>query len=141
MTSPASVSSASSSPAARERSGGLAAWQWRDYPRVHTARANLALHIATAPIFFASCLTLAGTPFLALTGRASQGGWRMALAALVGLVLAVAAQGRGHRLEPEPPAPFRGPLDVLARLFLEQLFTFPKFVLTGGFARAWRKAS
>lgn len=139
MTSPASVSSASS-PIDHERSGGLAAWQWRDYPRVHTDRANLALHIATAPVFFTSCLTLVASPFLALGGSASQAGW-MALAALVGLIFAVAAQGRGHRLEDEPPTPFRGPLDVLARLFLEQLFTFPKFVLTGGFARAWRKAS
>jgi hypothetical protein len=50
----------------------------------------------------------------------------------------MAVQGRGHRLEKNAPVPFRGPLDVLARIFVEQWVTFPRFVLSGGFARAWR---
>jgi hypothetical protein len=37
------------------------------------------------------------------------------------------------------PVPFRGPLDVLVRIFAEQFVTFPRFVLTGGLARAWRR--
>jgi hypothetical protein len=45
-----------------------------------------------------------------------------------------------HRFEPEPPAPFRSRLDFAARLFSEQWVTFPRFVLSGGFARAWRAA-
>jgi hypothetical protein len=61
-----------------------------------------------------------------------------ALGGLVLLPLAMAAQGRGHRLEKVPPAPFAGPLDVVARIFAEQLITFPRFVLSGGFTRAWR---
>ena len=61
--------------------------------------------------------------------------------ALAGVVVAVAAQGRGHKIEARPPAPFRSPLDVVARLLVEQLITFPRFVLSGGFARAWRGAA
>ncbi len=54
--------------------------------------------------------------------------------------LALAAQGRGHRLETTPPIPFRSPLDAVARLIVEQLVTFPRFVLSGGFARSWKAA-
>jgi hypothetical protein len=57
------------------------------------------------------------------------------------MALAVALQGRGHAVERTSPAPFRGPLDVVARLFAEQWITFPRFVLSGGFARAWRASS
>ena len=62
------------------------------------------------------------------------------LAGLVAMAVAMALQGKGHRLEQEPPARFRSPLDVIARIFAEQLVTFPRFVLSGGFARAWREA-
>lgn len=37
--------------------------------------------------------------------------------------------------------PFRSPFDVLARLVVEPWVTFPRFVLSGGFVRAWREAS
>jgi hypothetical protein len=62
----------------------------------------------------------------------------MALPGLVGMVGAMAAQGRGHKLETTAPVPFRGPLDVVSRIFVEQWVTFPRFVLSGGLARAWR---
>jgi hypothetical protein len=67
------------------------------------------------------------------------GGW-LALAGVAAMAGAMAAQGRTHRLEATPPAPFRGPADVLARIFVEQWVTFPRYVLGGGFARAWRAA-
>jgi hypothetical protein len=51
---------------------------------------------------------------------------------------ALAAQGRGHRTEANAPVPFRSPFDFVARFFVEQWVTFPRFVLGGGFARAWR---
>ena len=51
---------------------------------------------------------------------------------------AIVAQGRGHRLEREAPQPFRSPVDALVRLVVEQFVTFPRFVLRGGFAHAWR---
>jgi hypothetical protein len=36
---------------------------------------------------------------------------------------------------------FRGPGDFLARFFAEQWFTFPRYVLSGRFADAWRRAA
>ena len=41
-------------------------------------------------------------------------------------------------LEKNPPVPFAGPLDVVARIFGEQWLSFPRYVLSGGFAKAWR---
>ena len=55
-------------------------------------------------------------------------------------LVAVALQGRGHRLEPVPPEPFSGPLNFVSRLFFEQWVTFPRFVLSGGWLAALRKA-
>jgi hypothetical protein len=57
------------------------------------------------------------------------------------MVGAVALQGRGHRLEGVAPIPFRGPIDVVSRIFVEQWVTFPRYVLSGGLARAWRATS
>ena len=57
------------------------------------------------------------------------------------MVGAMAMQGRGHRTEPQAPARFLGPFDVLARILAEQWIAFPRFVLTGGFARAWKAAA
>jgi hypothetical protein len=114
------------------REGGLIAWQWAIYPAGHTTRANLLIHILTVPIFEIGTLTLLGSlaiaPVYALLG----------LAMMVG---AMAAQGQGHAREPQSPVPFRGAVDVLARILAEQWIAFPRFVLTGGFARAWVNAS
>ena len=114
-----------------EREGGLLAWQLREYPNGHRDRRNLVVHALTAPLF------MAGTCALALAPLA--GPWLLA-GALPAMLVAVALQGRGHRLEAVAPIPFRGPLDVVARLFVEQWVTFPRFVLGGGFARNWRAA-
>lgn len=110
----------------------LLAWQFEHYPLNHADRANLALHAATVPLF------VLGLPLFVL----ALAGGRLALAG-VGLaltLLALAAQGRGHRREPHAPAPFRSRGDMIARLVAEQFVTFPRFVLSGGFARAWRAA-
>ncbi|HVN35194.1 MAG TPA: terminase, partial [Casimicrobiaceae bacterium] len=83
-------------------------------------------------------LFLIGTLGLVLAGvRASLA----LLAIAIGCILvAVAAQGRAHRLEPVPPEPFSGPLNFVSRLFFEQWVTFPRFVVSGGWGRALRKA-
>jgi hypothetical protein len=112
------------------REGGLLAWQLRNYPAGHRDRRNLALHAATAPLF------VAGTCALVLTPLA--GPWLLAFA-VPALLLPLLAQGRGHRLEASRPSPFLGPGDFAARLFVEQWVTFPRYVLSGGFARAWRE--
>jgi hypothetical protein len=116
---------------ASDREGGLLAWQLREYPNGHRDRRNLVIHAITVPLF------LTGTCALALTPLA--GVWLLA-GALPAMLVAVALQGRGHRLEAAAPIPFRSPFDAVARLFVEQWLTFPRFVLGGGFARSWRAA-
>ncbi len=111
-----------------ERTESLLRWQLALYPRTHRARLNLVVHILTVPLF------MAGTVALAVAWR-----WPwLAAAGVVAMVAAVALQGRGHARESEPPVPFAGPLDVVTRIFVEQWITFPRFVVSGGFARAWR---
>jgi len=62
----------------------------------------------------------------------------LAPAGALAMAGAMAMQGAGHRRETVPPAPFQGPRDVLTRIFAEQWITFPRFVSSGAFARAWR---
>jgi hypothetical protein len=116
---------------ADERTGGLLRWQRRHYDAGHRDRVNLVLHLITVPMFQLGTVALLATPWL---------GWT-ALSGLGAMVTAVVAQGRGHRRESTAPLPFRGPLDVVARLFAEQWITFPRWAVGGGVARAWREAS
>jgi hypothetical protein len=109
----------------------LLGWQWRLYSEGHRDRRNLLIHAATVPLFQAGTLVALASPWLGPVG----------LAGLALLPAAMALQGGGHRREPVGPVPFAGPFDVLARIFAEQLITFPRFVLTGGFARAWRESA
>lgn len=113
------------------REAGLVAWQWSQYPTGHRDRRNLLAHAATVPLFMAGTLAVALSP--------AAGPWSAALGLAV-MAGVMAVQGRTHRLEASPPAPFRGPADVVLRIVTEQWLTFPRFVLSGGFARAWRGA-
>ncbi len=112
------------------REDGLLAWQWSIYPDGHREPRNLAVHVLTVPLFI---LGTCAVPLAPLVGA-----WWLAPCGLGAMLAAVALQGRTHKLEKVPPAPFRGPRDVLARLFAEQWVTFPRYVLSGEFARAWR---
>jgi hypothetical protein len=107
--------------------------QYATYADVHSDRRNLLVHVAMVPVFVAGLAALASG--LALLS------WPIAVFGLVAMVASMAAQGRGHGLEARPPVPFAGPSDVVARIFAEQLVTFPRFVLSGGFARAWRASA
>ena len=107
--------------------------QFSDYPRVHTERANLLIHIVAVPVFDLSWVAFAA----AVAGRSPVA----ALASVAVAVAAFAAEGRGHALEAEAPIPFAGPRDVVTRIFAEQFITFPRFVLSGGWSRAFRAAS
>jgi hypothetical protein len=86
------------------------------------------IHALTVPLFWAGTLA----PVYAVLVSPWLGFGAMAM------VVAMALQGRGHKRERVAPVKFRGPGDVLARIFVEQWFTFPRYVVTGGFARAWR---
>src|SRR5262249_33100545 len=106
----------------------LLRWQWENYPHAHRDRTNLLIHAVSAPLCALSFWSAVAAFGL---GHAALGG-----VALVVMVICVAAQAKGHRLEAEDPAPFRSPLDVVARLLVEQLITFPRFVLSGRFESA-----
>jgi hypothetical protein len=111
-----------------DREGGLLRWQWSLYPGAHRDRRNLAIHLATMPLFAGGICAILASPFA---------GALWAALGVAGVITAVLAQGRGHKLEQTAPAPFRGPGDVAARLFMEQWVTFPRYVLSGGFRKAW----
>jgi hypothetical protein len=106
--------------------------QWEGYPLYHASRFNLVLHLVAVPVFLAA--NVAAVICLA------HGTWGGAAVSLATMVLSVAAQGRGHRKEANPAIPFRGPVDAVARLLLEQWVSFPRFVLSGLWFRAYRVA-
>lgn len=111
----------------------LLADQGRDYSRYHTDRMNLLIHIVAVPVFELSCVGFIG----ALAARAP-----VYAAASVALALAAfAAQGGGHAREPNAAIPFTGPGNTVGRIFGEQFITFPRFVLGGGWSRAFRAAA
>ena len=114
------------------RQATVTARQWRNYSPGHRDRTNLLLHAVTVPVFCAGNIALvAGT--LALSPKAAAIGIAAMLVALIG-------QGRGHRNEAVPPQRFRSPIDFVVRFLSEQWITFPRYVATGGFARAWQDA-
>ena len=109
------------------REGGIMAWQWRDYDRNHRDRGNLLLHFVAVPAFIAGALA---SVTLVLHRQ-----WFAAAISLSLMVVAFAVQGLGHKREAQAPVPFDGPGDFLARVFIEQFITFPRFVLSGGWMR------
>lgn len=110
----------------------LLRWQWEGYTRYHQSRANLLLHIVVVPLFLLGNVALV----LALL----QGAWLAALGGAVCMLVSVALQGKGHAREPVASIPFTGPANAVARIFCEQWITFPRYVLSGGWARALRAA-
>ncbi|HET9484974.1 MAG TPA: Mpo1-like protein [Xanthomonadales bacterium] len=109
------------------REPNIAAWQWAGYARNHRDPTSLVLHMVGVPMFVAG--VLAGLR-LALAGFLAGSVFALTVA-----VAGFALQGLGHRREQVPPEPFDGPADFLARVFVEQFYTFPRFVLSGGWLR------
>lgn len=108
----------------------LLSWQLTGYAAAHRARANLILHVFSVPLcWIGTALIVAG---VVLSNE------RPVAIGIAFWLIARLLQGRGHRGERTPPQPFLGPLDFVSRFVVEQLVTFPRFVLGGGFARAWR---
>jgi hypothetical protein len=120
-----------------DRSPSLLAWQWSGYAAYHGSRRNLVIHLVTQPIFVMGFFSLLSAPL----GGSLVGIVARALGGIVAMALAMIAQGRGHAIEASPPIPFAGPGDALGRIFLEQLVNFPRFVLSGGLAKAWRESA
>jgi hypothetical protein len=55
-----------------------------------------------------------------------------AVLSVLGFMISLIMQGRGHSCEPIQPEPFKSGVDFACRIFAEQWITFPRFVLTGG---------
>ena len=106
--------------------------QWDGYARYHQSRANLLLHTLLVPLFLAGNL-------IVIVGLV-KGRWLAALGGAALTFLSLALQGRGHREEPVPPAPFSSPWNALSRIFLEQWVSFPRFALSGALLRALRQS-
>lgn len=111
----------------------LLRWQHEGYPEFHRDRTNLLIHIVAVPGFL---LCFAALILGALTLR-----WVQAAAALFGLTVSFLLQGVGHKRERTPSIPFADPGDAVTRIFAEQLITFPRFVLSGGFLIALKAAA
>jgi hypothetical protein len=105
-------------------------WQWEGYPRVHRSRTNLLIHIVVVPLFMLGNIGLV----VALLSRSMP----LGAVSLVTMFVSMALQGRGHKQEQVPPEPFTGPANAVSRIFLEQWVTFPRFVLSGKWFRAFR---
>jgi len=104
----------------------------QDYEKFHKNHTNLLLHIVMVPLF------VLGVVYAVVA--ASQGRWLAALLSLLLPVFSLAVQGVGHKKEPNPPLPFDGPGEFLTRIFTEQFYRFPKFVLSGDWLRAVRSS-
>jgi hypothetical protein len=108
----------------------LLRWQWQDYARYHQSHGNLWLHLFAVPLF------LSGNA--ALVASVATGSWLSGIGAVSAMTVSIALQGRGHKAETVPSAPFTGPANAVARIFCEQWVTFPRFVLSGRWWRARR---
>ena len=111
----------------------LLRWQLELYPEGHKDRQNPLIPPERVPIFHMGTATLL-IGALTLSGVTILTGWTVMFACLI-------LQGRGHRREATSPVPFDGPADAVSRLFVEQFVTFPRFLLSGDFVRAYRAAS
>ena len=109
----------------------LLSWQWNGYANYHRSKTNLLIHIVVVPMFLAGNVGLVVSVFAA--------SWVGVLVSLAAMALSVVLQGRGHGTEEVPPVPFSSPGNAVSRIFLEQWINFPRYVLSGGWARALRE--
>lgn len=104
--------------------------QFADYPRVHRAHSNLAVHIFAIPLYWAG---LAGLGF-----GIARLSWMEAAIGVAAIFVSIALQAWGHGRERERALPFTGVSNFFLRLTTELLIVFPNYFIGGGWARAWR---
>jgi hypothetical protein len=93
----------------------------KDYAGVHQHWGNILIHVLSVPFFMAG--TLIGSLKLL------SGDWLGVTASIIVAVMAFALQGIGHKLEENAPLPFKGPLDMIRRIFAEQFYRFWIFLV------------
>ncbi|WP_122544097.1 Mpo1-like protein [Pseudomonas viridiflava] len=114
-----------------KRLPNLHTWQWRGYADNHRHPANLVLHLIAVPLFILAALLIVDGLFSLSVSSIAIG--------VIGLIAALAFQRHGHTLEQQSPEPFSDRSDAVKRLLVEQFVTFPRFVLSGAWWRAWKK--
>ncbi|MFO0724770.1 MAG: Mpo1-like protein [Myxococcota bacterium] len=110
----------------------LVEWQWSTYARNHRDPRNLLIHLVAVPGFG-----------IGLVGGLLAIGFDLVWLGLSGFGLTAVCfvlQAVGHRLEAEPPIPFDGPGDAIARILTEQFLTFWRYLASGDYLRAFKKA-
>jgi uncharacterized membrane protein YGL010W len=110
----------------------LVQWQWEGYQNYHGSKLNLLIHILAVPAFILATVNVAWALLHAQ--------WYFASFGVGSMMIAFMAQAVGHAAEKNPAVPFDGPLDAVTRIFVEQFFNFPRFVVSGGWWRAFRAA-
>ncbi len=114
-----------------KRLPNLHTWQWHGYADNHRHPTNLVLHVIAVPLFIlAALLIIDGVLSLSISSLAIG---------VIGLIAALGIQRHGHSLEGQQPEPFDSKSDAVKRLLVEQFVTFPRFVLSGGWWRAWKE--
>ena len=108
----------------------LIKWQSEGYAKFHRSKLNLWIHILAVPTFIIAFFSLIES---VLTMDALQFLYSFLLT-----IVAIVLQGIGHSKEVHPPEKFTGPVNTITRILLEQLYTFPKFVLSGDWYKAIR---
>ena len=101
----------------------------KPYSHVHAHRTNLLIHLVAVPLFV-----------FAHVGLAAAIAYRKPLPALTCVGVAAASLGlqrKGHDLEVQAPEPFSSGWNFATRLYTEQFYSFPKFVLSGDFQQSW----
>lgn len=114
-----------------QRHPNLPAWQWRVYPHSHQHPTNLVLHLIAVPLFIVGFL-------LIVSGVFSLSLLNLAIG-VIGILAALGLQRHGHSLEAQVTEPFTDRQDAVQRLLVEQFVTFPRFVLSGAWWRAWQQ--
>ncbi len=108
----------------------LIQWQWESYRHFHRSQNNLLIHIVAVPFFLIANLAL-------IIGVVNLN-FLVSLLAIVLMAISLAAQGKGHKMEPNPSIPFSGPFNAVQRLLIEQWINFPRFVISGAWWDAWK---
>lgn len=98
-------------------------WQWDGYTKYHQSRLNLWLHMIFVPVFIFGFMTF-------FYGLATVD-LAMCLYAVLCMAISFGIQGFGHSKEPSPAIPFSSLKNALIRIIFEQIYTFPKFVISG----------
>jgi phage terminase small subunit len=114
-----------------KRHPNLHTWQWRTYADNHRHPANLVLHLIAVPMFILAAL-------LILDGLCSLSFSSIAIG-VIGLIAALGFQRHGHTLEQQSAESSSDRGDAVKRLLVEQFVTFPRFVLSGAWWRAWKE--